>query len=233
MRIEIAPSLLSADFSKLGAQVEEAASAGADCLHFDIMDGHFVPNITFGPMVVRAVRGLTDIPFIAHLMITNPDDFIDEFAAAGANSISVHVETCPHLHRTVQHIKSCGVKAAVAINPATSIATLEEIASDVDAVLVMTVNPGFGAQEFIEEMVDKIARVRQLLNSTGRDIDLEVDGGINANTVERVVAVGANVLIAGNSVFANHAGVGSAIAELRRKAEISAKSWNWSCTPST
>lgn len=232
MRVEIAPSLLSADFSKLGAQVEEAASSGADCLHFDIMDGHFVPNITFGPMVVRAVRGLTDTPFRVHLMITNPDDFIDDFAAAGANSISVHVETCPHLHRTVQHIKSRGVKAAVAINPATSVTTLEEIAGDLDAVLVMTVNPGFGAQEFIEESVDKIARTRLLLNSTGREIDLEVDGGINENTIERVVAAGANILIAGNSVFANHAGVSASIAELRRKAETAAKTWNWSCTSS-
>ena len=219
MRIRIAPSLLSADFANLGRDVVNASEGGADYLHFDIMDGHFVPNITFGPMIVRSVRPLTTTPFNVHLMITNPDDYIDEFASAGANSLAVHVETCPHLHRTVQHIRSLGVRPIVVLNPATPVASLEEIAGDVDGVLVMTVNPGFGAQEFIDSSLNKIARVRAMLSDRGREIDIEVDGGISEETVGRVAKAGANVLIAGNSVFTNPSGVKAAIERLRERAE--------------
>ncbi|MDO8684280.1 MAG: ribulose-phosphate 3-epimerase [Armatimonadota bacterium] len=219
MKIKIAPSLLSADFSNLGQAVRDADSGGADYLHFDIMDGHFVPNITFGPMVVKAVRPLTKVKFLTHLMIQNPDDYIEEFVEAGSDSITVHVETCPHLHRVIQKIKSLGARAAVAINPATPIVTLKEILGDIDGVLIMTVNPGFGAQEFIESSLDKIARMRAMLQKAGRDIDIEVDGGVSAGTVGRIVEAGANVLIAGNSVFANPMGVKKAIEELRSLAE--------------
>jgi ribulose-phosphate 3-epimerase len=225
MRIEIAPSLLSADFSRLGQAVSEASSAGADVLHFDIMDGHFVPNITFGPMVVRSVRGLVDTPFEAHLMISNPDDYIEEFVKAGANAVSVHVEACLHLHRSVQHIRSLGAKPIVVLNPATSISAIEEIVDYVDGVLIMTVNPGFGAQEFIESMLEKITRTRAMLDKTGRQIDLAVDGGINEETVGRVVEAGANHLIAGNSLFTSPKGVRAAIAELRDRAERAGAGW--------
>ncbi|MDO8588138.1 MAG: ribulose-phosphate 3-epimerase [Armatimonadota bacterium] len=230
MKIKIAPSLLSADFSNLGRAAREAEDAGADLLHFDIMDGHFVPNITFGPMVVRAVRPLARIPFETHLMISNPDDYIEEFVDAGADAVGVHVETCPHLHRTVQRIKSLGAQATVVLNPATPVGALEEIVDYIDAVLVMTVNPGFGAQEFIESMPDKIARTRAMLDRTGREIDLAVDGGVSRETVRRVVEAGANVLIAGNSVFTNPEGAQRAVGELRKLAE--AASASWICTSS-
>lgn len=219
MKIKIAPSLLSADFSNLGRAVREADEAGADLLHFDIMDGRFVPNITFGPLIVKALRKLTTLHFNVHLMIANPDDFIEETVKAGANTIGVHVETCPHLNSTIARIKSLGAEAMVVVNPATPIVTIEEVLGDVDCVLVMTVNPGFGAQEFIESTLDKIRRTRQMIDNTGRDIDLAVDGGVSAETVERIVDAGANLLIAGNSVFANSHGVKEAVAQLRGLAE--------------
>jgi len=224
MKIKIAPSLLSADFSNLGQAVRQAAEAGADCLHFDIMDGHFVPNITFGPMIVRAVRHITDVPFHTHLMISNPDDYIDEFVSAGSDLISVHVETCPNLFRTVQCIRSLGARAAVAVNPATSISTIEEIVAEVDGILLMTVDPGFGAQEFIESTLDKIRRTRAMLQKKRLDIDIAVDGGVNESTVGRIVEAGANLLVAGNSVFANTVGAAKAVARLRAVAEAAAAS---------
>jgi len=212
LNLQIAPSLLAADFSCLGRCVAAATNGGADALHFDIMDGHFVPNITFGPMVVRAVRGLSELPFLVHLMIDNPEKFIDEFAAAGANQITVHAETCPHLHRTIQQIHAAGARAGVALNPSTPISMLEHVVGDIESVLIMTVNPGFGGQQFIESMLPKIAQARE---TVGPEMDIAVDGGIDERTAPRVCASGANVLIAGTSVFNGDVEVAEAIARLR------------------
>jgi len=208
----IAPSLLAADFGCLAREVEAAERAGADALHFDIMDGHFVPNITFGPMVVRAVRPFSRLPFLVHLMIERPENFIDEFARAGANSIIVHAETCPHLHRTIEQIHAAGAKAGVALNPSTPPSAIEYVLGDIESVLVMTVNPGFGGQQFIESMIPKIRLVREMVGpvraagdssaNPGRDIvDIAVDGGIDEETAPRVFAAGANLFVAGTSVF--------------------------------
>jgi len=217
MKVKIAPSLLSADFVQLGREVERAEAGGADALHFDIMDGHFVPNITFGPMIVRALRPLTRLPFIVHLMIENADLYVEEFAAAGADSISVHQEACVHLHRTLELIRSTGAKAGVSLNPSTPLCTIEDILPSMDSLLIMTVNPGFGAQEFIPAMVPKIHRARDMFVAVGRgDSDIEVDGGIDANTCRTVVEAGANVLIAGNAVFHDPDGVEAAIAKMRQ-----------------
>jgi len=215
LRPLIAPSLLAADFSRLGRDVEAAAEAGADLLHFDIMDGHFVPNITFGPLVVSAVRRLTRLPFIVHLMVERPDDFIEEFARAGADRITVHVETCPHLHRTIQHIHAAGALAGAALNPSTPLCTVENVLSDLDYLLIMTVNPGFGGQEFIEAMLPKIRRAREMV---GPAKDIEVDGGVDERTAPLVCSAGANVLIAGTSVFCNGMGVARAVESLRAAA---------------
>ncbi|MBI3914361.1 MAG: ribulose-phosphate 3-epimerase [Chloroflexi bacterium] len=198
---KLAPSILSADFARLGAQVQEAEAAGADYIHVDVMDGHFVPNITLGPVVVKAVRRVTKLPLDVHLMIESPEKFVGDFAEAGADIITVHPEACAHLHRVVQQIKSTGKRAGVAINPATPASTLEEILPFVDLVLVMTVNPGFGGQSFIETMPRKIAAVRQMIDAGKWKIELEVDGGINAETARRVVKAGANVLVAGSAIF--------------------------------
>lgn len=199
--IQIAPSILSADFSKLGEEILRLEKAGADVIHIDVMDGQFVPNITIGPLVVKALRPLTKLPFDVHLMIKDPDDFIDAFADAGADIISVHVETCTHLHRTLQKIKQRGVKAAVALNPATSLSTLDWIAHEVDMILLMTVNPGFGGQSFIPASTEKIRELRNHLNSRGLSVDIEIDGGIGLENIYEVTEAGANVIVSGSAVF--------------------------------
>lgn len=214
-RLKIAPSILSADFAELGRQVSEAEAAGADYIHVDVMDGRFVPNITIGPLVVRAVRSVTSLPLDVHLMIEAPERYLEDFCAAGATVLTVHVETCPHLHRTVQQIKGLGCRAGVTLNPSTPVVALEEILSYVDLVLVMSVNPGFGGQSFIERTVRKIERVRSMLDGLGSGAELEVDGGIDARTAPLVVAAGADVLVAGSSIFNSADGVAGAIAGLR------------------
>jgi len=214
--IKIVPSILSADFARLGEQVREAEAAGADGIQIDVMDGHFVPNITVGPLVVEAVRRVTRLPLEAHLMIENPDRYINDFATAGADLIIVHQEVSPHLQRIVQHIKDLGKRAGVAINPATPSLVLEEILECLDLVLVMTVNPGFGGQEFIPSTLPKLRRVRQMMAQRGLACDLEVDGGIHAVTAPLVVAAGANVLVVGNAIFGDGEGVAAAMRRLRR-----------------
>jgi ribulose-phosphate 3-epimerase len=212
--IKIAPSILSADFTRLGQEVAEAEAAGADYIHVDVMDGHFVPNITLGPLVVKAVRRATSLPLDVHLMVEAPERYLDDFCAAGASGLTVHVETCPHLHRTVQQIKELGCWAGVTLNPSTPATSLEEILPYVDLVLVMTVNPGFGGQSFIEGMLSKIRRVRAMLDGMGSEADVEVDGGIDPETAPRVIEAGANVLVAGSAIFAA-GGIANAIARLR------------------
>ncbi len=199
--IKIAPSILSADFSRLGADVQAVDRAGADYIHVDVMDGHFVPNITIGPLVVAALRKITAKPLDVHLMIANPDLYIPEFAGAGADVITVHQETVPHLHRTVQLIKSFGKKAGVSLNPATPVETLDVILDELDLVLVMSVNPGFGGQAFIPSALDKIRALRQRIARRGLATELEVDGGIKLDNIRTVVAAGADVLVAGSAVF--------------------------------
>ena len=218
-RIEIVPSILSADFARLGEQVREAQVGGADRIQIDVMDGHFVPNITVGPLVVEAIRPHTSLPLEAHLMIEKPELYIPQFARAGADYIIVHVETCPHLHRTVKQIRSEGAKPGVALNPATPLVALEEIMEYVDLLLVMTVNPGFGGQEFIGSMLPKIRRLRAMLDERGQDCDIEVDGGINEETAPLVVGAGANLLVAGSAVYDAPQGVAAAIHTLRASAQ--------------
>ncbi|MBH0161031.1 MULTISPECIES: ribulose-phosphate 3-epimerase [Fictibacillus] len=199
--IKIAPSILSADFSRLGDDIKAVEEAGADYIHVDVMDGHFVPNITIGPLVVQAIRPVTKLPLDVHLMIENPDRYIEEFAKAGADIISVHVEASPHLHRTVQLIKQQGVKAGVVINPATPVDSIKHIIQDVDLVLLMTVNPGFGGQAFIESVVPKIKEVSDLVQTQGLNVEIEVDGGVNPETARLCVEAGANVLVAGSAIY--------------------------------
>jgi len=197
----VAPSLLAADFSDLKGAVALAEKGGADWLHLDVMDGHFVPNLTFGPLVIRSLRKLTGLPFDTHLMIEKPDLSLDAYRSAGADLITVHLEACAHLHRTVQRIKELGAKAGVSINPATPVGLLADILPDVDLVLLMSVNPGFGAQSFIGHSLGKIREAAALIRQIKPDVYLEVDGGIDATTAPQVVAAGANVLVAGNFVF--------------------------------
>ncbi len=215
--IKLAPSILSADFARLGDQVKEAERAGADYIHVDVMDGHFVPNITIGPVVVAALRPHTRLPLDVHLMIEAPGHYLADFANAGADIITVQQEACTHLHRIVEQIKGLNKKAGVAINPATPVSVLEEILPYVDLVLVMTVNPGFGGQSFIKTMPRKIAAMRQMIDARGlaSRIELEVDGGINAETAPRVVAAGAQVLVAGSAIYNDKTSVAKAIKTLR------------------
>lgn len=219
MSVKIAPSILSADFARLGEQVQEAIEAGADYIHVDIMDGHFVPNMTVGPLIVSALKPLTrasGTTMDVHLMIEKPERLLPEFAQAGADILTVHVETCPHLHRTVQHIKELGAKAGVTLNPATPLVALEEILPYVDQVLIMSVNPGFGGQSYIPTSTDKIARLRQMLDERGlSQVELEVDGGIHANNVGEIVAAGATVLVSGSAIFNSKSSIRENIARLR------------------
>lgn len=201
MTLRIAPSILAADFAALGDAVRAAEHGGADYIHLDVMDGHFVPNITIGPQVVRAIKKVATVPLDVHLMISDPDRYLDAFADAGAAILTVHVEPLAHLHRTIQYIRSLGLKAGVALNPATPVLALEAIAPDVDQVLVMTVNPGFGGQSFIERSEARIRDVRSLLDRVGSGAPIEVDGGIDCRTAPRVVAAGAEILVAGSAIF--------------------------------
>src|SRR5262245_8504610 len=213
--VKLAPSILAADFARLGDQVADAERAGADRIHVDVMDGHFVPNLSMGPPIVQSLRPVTVLPLETHLMTMHPDVFLDEFAAAGADSLIVHWEPNDNLHRTVQRIKALGKRAGVALNPATPASVLEEIVQDVDLVLVMTVDPGFGHQHFIETTVPKISRVRELIERVKPDCELEVDGGIDAATASIVVRAGATVLVAGSSIFGHRDGVAAAMQHLR------------------
>jgi ribulose-phosphate 3-epimerase len=199
--VRIAPSILSADFARLGDEIRAIDAAGADWIHVDVMDGHFVPNISIGPLVVAAIRSASDLPFDVHLMISPIDPYIPSFAEAGADIITAHAEAGPHLHRTVQLIKSLGKKAGVSLNPATPADVLRHVLDDIDLVLVMTVNPGFGGQSFIENQLEKIAGIRRMIDASGRMIDLEVDGGINADTARLAIEAGADVLVAGTATF--------------------------------
>lgn len=215
---KIAPSILSADFSRLGDEIRDVAAAGADYIHIDVMDGHFVPNITIGPLVVKAVRKVTSLPLDVHLMIADPDRYIADFANAGADIIVVHAEATDHLHRTVQLIKSLGKKAGVSLNPATSLHTLDYILEDLDLVLLMTVNPGFGGQSFIDSCIPKIQALRGMLDKKGLETELEVDGGVKTANIERISHAGADVFVAGSAVFGSN-DYSATISELRRRAK--------------
>jgi ribulose-phosphate 3-epimerase len=216
--VKLAPSILSADFARLGQQVNQAEQAGADRIHIDVMDGHFVPNITVGPLVVRSLRPVTRLPLEAHLMISHPEQFAEAFVQAGVDSLIVHPEGAAHLHRTVQQIRQLGTGVGVAINPATPAHVLEEILPDLDLVLVMTVNPGFGGQAFIEGMLEKIRRVRRMVDDLQVPCEIEVDGGIDPQTAPRVVDAGARVLVAGSFIFQSADGVQAAMDRLRSAA---------------
>lgn len=215
---KIAPSILSADFSRLGDEVRAVATAGADYIHVDVMDGHFVPNITIGPPVVEAVRKVTDLPLDVHLMIETPDRYIPDFAKAGADIIVVHAEATVHLHRTIQLIKSLGKKAGVSLNPATPLSVLEYVLDELDLVLLMTVNPGFGGQSFIEACLPKIQALRAMLDRRGCDAELEVDGGVKIDNIDRIAHAGANVFVAGSAVFGSQ-DYEETIKELKRRAK--------------
>jgi len=202
-RVKISPSILAADFACLGEEVTAICEAGCDYVHVDVMDGHFVPNLTIGPGVVKAIKPHASKPLDVHLMLSPVDAFIDLFAEAGADIITFHPEAGPHPHRTIQAIKTAGCKAGISLNPATPIAALEELIEDIDLILVMSVNPGFGGQKFIKTQLEKIRRIRDLITTAGREIELEVDGGVNSENAEEIIAAGADVLVAGTAVFQN------------------------------
>lgn len=214
--LKIAPSILTADITRLGDEVRAAEEGGADWIHLDVMDGHFVPNITIGPLVAAAVRGVTGLTIDAHLMIEEPDRYIDAFGRAGVDLLTVHVETCPHLHRTVQSISEAGMRAGVALNPATPVEMLQEIVPYVDLVLVMSVNPGFGGQSFIPESLSKIRRVRALIDAVDRPVELQVDGGVSPETIASVAEAGATIVVAGSAVYNSSASVAANLARLRQ-----------------
>jgi ribulose-phosphate 3-epimerase len=216
-RIQIAPSILSADFTRLGDEIRTVDRAGADIIHVDVMDGHFVPNITLGPLVVKAARAATAKVLDVHLMISDPDAYIDAFAEAGADWITVHVESGYHLHRTISRIKDLGKKAGVVLNPATSLASLDYILEEVDLIMLMSVNPGFGGQSFIPSSLQKIRTLRERLDNLGLDVDIEVDGGVSSTTIAQVAAAGANIFVAGSAVFGS-SDYAATIAQLRRLA---------------
>jgi ribulose-phosphate 3-epimerase len=216
--IKLAPSILSADFARLGEQIDEAARAGADYIHVDVMDGHFVPNITIGTPVVASIRAVTSLPLDVHLMIEHPERYISQFVNAGADIITVHVEATPHLQSTLRAIKESGARAGVSINPPTPIGAVEEFLRHVDLVLVMSVNPGFGGQPFIPDTLPRIAHIRRILDDRGLSAELEVDGGINANNAPDIVKAGADVLVAGNSIFKAQEGISAAMKRLREAA---------------
>ncbi|RBP95196.1 ribulose-5-phosphate 3-epimerase [Cytobacillus firmus] len=199
--VKIAPSILSADFSKLGEEIKDVERGGADYIHVDVMDGHFVPNITIGPLIVDAIRPVTKLPLDVHLMIENPDNYIEAFANAGADYITVHAEACKHLHRTIHFIKSFGVKAGVVLNPATPVNMIEHVIDDIDMVLLMSVNPGFGGQKFIHGVLPKIKAVKEMADAKGLNIEIEVDGGVNEETAQLCIEAGANVLVAGSAIY--------------------------------
>jgi ribulose-phosphate 3-epimerase len=217
--LKIAPSILSADFTRLGEQIREAEEGGADWIHVDVMDGHFVPNITIGPLVAAAAKRATSLPIDVHLMIERPERYVDAFADAGADYLTVHVETCPHLHRTIQQIRERGVRPGVTLNPATPLESLVEILPYVDLVLVMSVNPGFGGQSYIPTSTDRIARIRRMLDERELDhVELEVDGGVAADTVRAVVEAGASVVVAGSAVYNARGSVAENLRRLREAA---------------
>jgi ribulose-phosphate 3-epimerase len=216
--MKLSPSILTADWSRLGEEIRAAEEAGVDYIHLDIMDGRFVPNISFGPLVVETVRRITSLPLDVHLMIVEPDQFVEEFAAAGASIITVQQEACIHLHRQIEQILEFGCKASVALNPATPIIVLQDVLTLLDQVLVMTVNPGFGGQSFIPEMVDKIRRMRAMLDAAGAHADLEIDGGIKPDNIAHLKAAGATVAVVGSAVFSREHSVQDAVSALRRAA---------------
>lgn len=199
--IKIAPSILSADFANLSEEIHKVEQAGADWLHIDVMDGHFVPNLTFGPPIVSAIRKVSKLPFDVHLMVNNPEALIEPFVKAGADILTVHAETSPHLHRLIYAIKEQGLKAGVSLNPATPLSAVEEVLSDVDMVLIMSVNPGFGGQKFIHSAIEKISRLKAIASERKLNFDIEVDGGINKDTAPLVIAAGANILVAGSAIY--------------------------------
>jgi len=217
--MKLAPSILSADFARLGEEVAAIEDGGADWVHVDVMDGHFVPNLTIGAPVAAAVHGVTDLPLDIHLMIENPDDYLEDFAQAGARVLTVHQEACPHLHRTLQRIRALGMEPGVALNPATPVAALEEIAPELGLVLIMSVNPGFGGQSFIAGSVEKVARTRALLDRVGGSAEIEVDGGVDASNAAALRDAGATVLVAGSAVYGHAEGAAAGVRALRTALE--------------